>query len=387
MTFSIDKKQDSAPGAALEPCQDMQEVQEIWCAMEAQQPAWDFNATWFSFQTWVSHFNEGAVPVTKMTAGGRPVGLFPARITRRTAAGVSFRVLSSLRNQHWGTGYPIIGSEPEQAIRALTFGLTRRHDWDVLEIGPMNSGCPLVPLLISAGEEANLAPTVCHREDNWRVRISGAWEEYYKARSTNLRQTVARGERKLTALGQVSLEVSTGDPEISERFSEFCQVEGSGWKGRGGTAIGSDQAAFGFHRDLMLSAAERGTLRLYFVRLNGRAVACVECILYSGVAYGIKMGRDETLAECGLGHVLLKRVLEDLFRTRDIHTFDMMIGGGAHSAYKARWATEKREYVTLRFFNPKTFRGVLARRGFSMQTFVRGLRANRASAHQSETEP
>jgi CelD/BcsL family acetyltransferase involved in cellulose biosynthesis len=355
----------SATGDTLEACQNMHEAEEIWGAIEEQQRAWDFNATWMSFRCWVTNFSEGVAPVLKITAGGRPVGLFPAGITRRTAAGVSFRVLASLGNQHWWTGYPIIGSEPKQAVRALIFGLTRRRDWDVLEIGPMLSDCPLVRLLTSDGEEANLMPTTCHQEDDWRIRISGTWEDYYKGRGGNLRRTVARGERRLAALGEVTFEAWAGGPEFSERFAEFCQVEGSGWKGRAGTAICSDPLVLKFHEDLMRSAGERGQLRLFFLRLNGRAVACAENIIRDGVAYNIKIGRDETLAECGLGNITYKHMLEHLFRARDADTLDLMIAGGAHGGHKPRWGTEKREYVTLRFFNPKTIRGALSRGWFS----------------------
>jgi CelD/BcsL family acetyltransferase involved in cellulose biosynthesis len=346
----------------------MQDAGEIWSILEAQQPAWDLNASWISFRTWVSHFGEGEAPLLKIVADGRALGLFPYRVALRSRAGVRFRVLSSLGNEHWGTGYPVVGTEPEAAIRALIIGLTARRNWDVLEIGPMIADCPLVPLLNAEGNRASLAPVISHQEDDWRVRIDGTWEEYYKARSANLRHAVARGERRLAALGEVTFEVFTGGSEFEGRFAEFCHVEGGGWKGRGGTAISSDQAALKFHEDLMRSAADRGQLHLYLLRLSGRVVACAETLVRDDVAYGIKMGRDETVDQCAPGHILMKRLLEHLFRTREAHAFDMMIGGGAHSAYKVRWATEKREYVTLRFFNPKTVRGVVARSWFSMRS-------------------
>jgi CelD/BcsL family acetyltransferase involved in cellulose biosynthesis len=232
----------------------------------------------------------------------------------------------------------------------------------------MISDCPLVHLLEAEGQQENLAPVICHREDDWRVRIAGTWEEYYKARSANLRKTVACGERRLAAMGEVTFEGCTGGPELRERFEEFCRVEAKGWKGRDGTAISCNQAALEFHESLMRSAEERGELRLFFLRIDGRAVACIEMIIQAREAFGIKMGRDEAFDKCAPGHILFKRVLEHFFRTRDAHTFDMMIGGGTHGAYKARWATEKREYVTLRFFNPKTLRGMLARTWFAMQS-------------------
>ena len=376
MTLSIAKEQYSAAatGVALEACRHMQEAQEIWNRIEARQPAWDFNATWISFRTWVSHFSRGDVPVLKVTADGQAVGLFPARITRRSTAGVRFRIMSSLGNQHWGTGYPIVGSEPEEAIRALVLGLKRRRDWDVLEIGPMASDCLPARLLLSAAGEANLAPMICHQEDDWQTQISGTWEEYYMGRSASLRKDVVRGERRLAALGRVTFEISSGGPELSKHFAEFCEVEGSGWKGRGGTAIRCNPAVMRFHEDLIRSAAERGQLRLFFLRLNGRAVACQEVILHDNVAYAMKIGRDETLDECGLGNILQKRILEHLFRNRGAHTFDMMIGGGAHSTHKVRWGTAKREYVSLRFYNPKTLRGLLARSWFSMRSLAQTRR-------------
>jgi CelD/BcsL family acetyltransferase involved in cellulose biosynthesis len=379
MTITITKTERQAdnPGAVLDACRDLREAQEIWSAIEAQRPGWDFHSTWISFRTWMTHFGGGEASVLKMTDGGRPMGLFPAHCTRRRMGPVNFRVLGSLGNEHWWTGYVVIGSEPEAAVRVLICGLSRRRDWDVLEVGPMAAACPQAGLLLVAGEETGLAPMTCHREDDWRVRISGTWEDYFKGRGSSLRRDVSRGERRLAKLGEVTFEIFSGGPDLAERFAEFCQVEGSGWKGQNGTAIRCNASVMRFHEDLMHAAAERNQLRLYVLRLNGKAVACQEVIIHHNEAYAIKIGRDETLDECGVGNILLSRVLKSLFLTNEAHTFDQLIGGGAQDAYKARWATEKREYVTLRFFNPRTVRGLLARRWFSLQAQWRTWRAAR----------
>jgi CelD/BcsL family acetyltransferase involved in cellulose biosynthesis len=364
----------AATGVRLEACHDLLEARAIWRAIEAGQPAWDFNATWISCRTWARHFANGEVPVFKIIADGRVPGLFPAITTTRSKGGVSFRVLHSPGNEHWWTGYPIIGGEAKEAIRALVLALLQDRDWDVLEIGPMVAECPPVKLLVAAGEEFNLMPAACHQEDDWRLGISGDWEEYYKTRGANLRQTVARGGRRLAARGEVTFEVWAGGPGFFECFEEFCEIEGSGWKGRAGTAIRCEQAVRNFHEDLMRSAAERGQLRLFFLRLNGRAVASIETILHEGVAYLIKLGRDEAFDACWPGHVAFKRMLEYCFRAGDAHTLDMGIGGGAHGGYKERWGTEKREYITLRFFHPKTIHGALARGWFSTRLLAAGAK-------------
>jgi hypothetical protein len=114
---------------------------------------------------------------------------------------VSLRVLHSPGNEHWWTGYPIIGGETEEASRPPVLALIKDR-WDVLENRPHAYRMSLVRLLVTAGEESNLNLVTCHLEDDLRLPIAGYWEEYYKTRGANLRQTVAPGGRRLAARGR-----------------------------------------------------------------------------------------------------------------------------------------------------------------------------------------
>jgi hypothetical protein len=363
-----------APVLSLREVRLPGECADIWSRVEFP-PAWDLSATPAAVRTWISYFGQERVTLLELAAGGETLGVFPVRRLTRSRFGVNFRVLTSLRNEHWSAPYPMLSGEPEPAASTLLEGLRRTSDWDLLEIGPMLVECPLVAQLIVQGEERRLAPVVCHREEDWRVRIAGTWQDYYAGRNRRLRKEVDRGERRLADLGAVTFEFSDGRPDIRKSFADFCQVEASGWKGQAGTAVACDPVSHGFHEFLVTSSPVRDSVRFVFLRLNGRVIAAAISLLDGGVLYGIKMGRDEALAECSLGHVLLKRTLQHLFGSDEAGAFDMMIGGGAHSAYKARWANESRTYVVLRFFNPRTIRGALAARFLSPKSQPASIQA------------
>jgi len=375
--YDLDSKLPALTGAELS------DVAEIWQSLTAENPFADLATSFVGFRSWMQHLGRGNLLLFAPHSGSETIALLPVKLWSRAVAGVRFRCFSSPGDFFWRVGYPIIGWDAGRAIGSLLDLLRRRRDWDLLELGPMLSDSVHVASLLSVGESLGLKPEICRRELDPVVEISGTWEQYEKSRSANLRREMRRGERRLSALGQLTLEIYRGGPDLEAQFDEFCRLEACGWKGKEGSALACDARTRSFFLDLARAAAREGTFRLYFVRLDGRAIACQYAIVHGRTVYALKMGRDESLADYWVGHVLHKLILEHLFETREADLFDMLMDPSAHSAYKSRWATRNREYVWLRFFHGATIRGRLAHALLRLKRKLSGPARRSETAHDS----
>lgn len=122
-----------------------------------------------------------------------------------------------------------------------------------------------------------------------------------------------------------------------------------------GTAILSRSDTQAFYRFVATWAAPRGSLRLAFLRLDGRPIAFHFTIEEGGAAYQLKGGYDPDLRELAPGHLLVEEVLRSAF-ARGLRTYEFL---DADAAFKRVWTASLRERLALHAF-PHSPTGALA---------------------------
>jgi CelD/BcsL family acetyltransferase involved in cellulose biosynthesis len=112
--------------------------------------------------------------------------------------------------------------------------------------------------------------------------------------------------------GQLQVVNRAGDPDAVESFLE---LERSGWKGRGATAMAASPDHAEFFRDMTRSFATRGALELLFLEADGKPVAA-QCDLLAGDGhFGFKIAYDERYRRFSPGRELLLRAIERFHET------------------------------------------------------------------------
>jgi CelD/BcsL family acetyltransferase involved in cellulose biosynthesis len=133
---------------------------------------------------------------------------------------------------------------------------------------------------------------------------------------------------------------------LERELEAGLQVEASGWKGRAGTAILSQDSTARFYRQIAREAHERGLLRFSSLAVDGRVVAFDLALVAYGRYYLLKIGYDEELRKFAPGLVLRRAVIERCFSTEiDVHEFL-----GPDMPWKRLFATGDRAHVSLRCF-------------------------------------
>lgn len=158
-----------------------------------------------------------------------------------------------------------------------------------------------------------------------------------------VRKDLRRRRRRLEELGEVTLTLHGGGPDLATRLDEAFDVELRQWKGAAGTAIASSPRTAAFYSRIATSAARRGQLQLAVLRVDGRAVAVALDLVHREVLYGLKAAFDPEFARFSPGQLMTGEILADAVR-RGIARYEFL--GGAEP-YKMRWTSEARRMGTV----------------------------------------
>ena len=199
-----------------------------------------------------------------------------------------------------------------------------------------------------AAEEARYRVEVATLQRSPYVVVAGDWGEYERALGANLRKDIRRRRRRLEEVGEATVQVTDGRGGLESLLDEGFGVEAANWKGREGTAISSAERTLRFYTEVARWAADRGWLRLSFLRLDGHPIAFDYSLEHGTVFSCVKGGYDESYDRFSPGKLLSHALLERAF-ARGLTRFDLL---GADEAYKQAWTGASRDMQLLRAFAP-----------------------------------
>lgn len=172
--------------------------------------------------------------------------------------------------------------------------------------------------------------------------LEGGWDTLEIPSEKKRRQARA----KLEQLGALEVDVRDGSENLDALLDEGFAIEGSGWKFEQGTAIVSRPETHRFYTEVARWAAARGILRLFYLRLGGRAIAFELTIADGGRLYDLKGGYDVEFRKFGPGVLMLR----DMIRwacDAGLSSFEFL---GAAEPQKVEWSDLARERVSLQVF-------------------------------------
>jgi len=154
------------------------------------------------------------------------------------------------------------------------------------------------------------------------------------------RKMIRRQEKQLSAIGRLEWDAITPDDDVTVRIKEFLRLEASGWKGREGSALASNEAERNYFEAIVTEAFRRGQLMMFALRLDGRPIAYKCDFLAGGGLFMFKIAFDENYA-CHSPGVLLE--VENI---RRLHTQSRIewadsCTGPFDSMFKRLWLSQR----------------------------------------------
>jgi CelD/BcsL family acetyltransferase involved in cellulose biosynthesis len=165
------------------------------------------------------------------------------------------------------------------------------------------------------------------------VPITGTFPDYLAQRRGHMAREIRRRRRKLAERGQFEFAVVENGANLPELLDEGLAVEASGWKGERGTAVGSSDRTRAFYLELARWLADRGELRLAFLRLDGKAFAFDFGIESLGRHSLLKTGYDPAFRADAPGVLLRASMIERAF-DRGLERYDFL---GKDDPWKREW--------------------------------------------------
>ncbi len=253
-------------------------------------------------------------------------------------------------------------------------------DWDVLASDPQSRAELWSALLGEGASRVELqgmrADTdsdrhVCReleRAGYQTVRLEGPFcpwlslpsdfEQLLAGTSSSLRAQVRRRGRMLEREGTLTFRTTSGGPALEADLETFLALEASGWKGSKGTAILSKRSTESLYREFARAAADQGWLRLYFLEIDGEAIAADFGCAYAGTGVFLKTGFNEDYSRLSPGLVLRAEVLRASIE-EGLRGYDFL---GDPDTYKTRWTADVRPRVGIWAYRHEALPGYLYRK-------------------------
>lgn len=322
----------------IEPlAEDWERLAQSGGAVPFLWPGW-FSAWWHAFGT-------GQLRILTAFEDGRVMGILPLFNVRGA--------LSSLTNAESGCFGFLAANEPvAEALSCAIFRYQPRHVY-LSAMSPADGGTTLV------GEAANIAK-YCVSTESYEaapyIRTDRSWDDYEGGLRRKFRSELRRRRRRLEDEGRLTLDVSDGREGLQELLEEGFRIEGSGWKESHRTSINTNPALRRFYTEFAQWAAERGWLRLAFLRVDDRAIAFDYCFEYNKIHYLQKTGYEPSFGKFAPGVIMRHLMIERAFSAEDITTYDFLgVGLGSESgAWKREWTNKEQERLSMRMFAPTT---------------------------------
>jgi CelD/BcsL family acetyltransferase involved in cellulose biosynthesis len=200
------------------------------------------------------------------------------------------------------------------------------------------------PAAVAAGYRVLTRPI----QESPYVPIEGDWDSYIASRSRSMLKELGRRWRGLERAGGTVAVTFENGRNLDEALEEGFHLEGSGWKGRSGTAMASRPETRRFYTDVARWAADRGWLRLAYLRLGGTAIAFQFDLEADRVVYHLKPGYDESYGRFRPGKLLTQEVIRAAFE-RGARSYEFLGGADAH---KLDWTDRVRQRHLLQAFAP-----------------------------------
>jgi CelD/BcsL family acetyltransferase involved in cellulose biosynthesis len=176
------------------------------------------------------------------------------------------------------------------------------------------------------------------------IPVRTSFAQYQEQVPAKQRHDLARRRRRLEEQGEVRLEIRT---DVSpEALAEFVRLEESGWKA--GDAVAEDTRARRFYTDVAAWAAQRGLLRIAFLRVGEQAIAADLAIETERRHYLLKTGYDPDYRRYGPGKLLRREMVEHAF-TAGLDSYEFL---GTDEPWKLEWTGHVRDRMAVQAFAP-----------------------------------
>jgi CelD/BcsL family acetyltransferase involved in cellulose biosynthesis len=317
---------EDQPALRMNHVTSIESLQREWSELAFRTQNIFATCEWASIW-WKRFGGDRPLAISTFRSSGDVVALVPLYLWSKKG----LRVLRLVGHGVGGESGPVCASERVSSIsslleRALAGSPWR---WDVF----------LGEHLFGDVDWTSLHAKMLRRAPSPVLRTNEDWRGFLKSRNANIGGQLARYERDLRNEYKFRYRLADDPERLPEDLDALFALHAARWGGRSSAFLTQED----FHRDFARCALERGWLRLWFIELNGRAVAASYGFRYAGVQIDYQAGWDPSFGSLSVDSILLTHTIREALND-GVHTYRFLRGG---DAYKRRFATENPGVVTF----------------------------------------
>lgn len=344
----LNKTETQTLSVSLLDTNAFQTMQKEWNRLLQTSPANTIFLTWeWTYTWWQVYGHAHQLFLLKIQdEHGTCVGLAPLKISRRYTLGVPYRQVEFIgycRNTFpdyldfiFAPGY-----QDNALLAVWAYLMNHKHLYDTLYFCDIPTASSTHSRLNHFAQEGGYVRYLDRETICPYLPIETSWETYLKSLSQNQRYNMQRKEKRITKSHQMDFEEVFERSDSQKALEEMFDLHKEVWNAKG------EQGSFDghplnkiFHRRIVDQLSELGRVVIYTLKIDGKTAALLYAYAYNNQIFYYQMGRATQWSEYGIGQVLMKFILQSLFKKGGITAFYFLRGT---ESYKYHWT--KSEHI------------------------------------------
>lgn len=331
------------------------EIIPAWEGILAENPTLTIFSTPEWLRSWWEAFGSGRQLVTLAfhNASGTLLGLIPLywETSKNPFFGVKeLRLVGDGSGDSDNLDLIVRPDTQEVCVSAFIRWMTQQRKGGLCSLNTLPTNSMAYRSLAIRLEQANwhLRQTTT---PNASISMPDSWESYTGSLSPKFRRLITRSRRKLESHYTVQFRRIQNAAELPEALETLYALHQKRWISAREPGSFASLERKDFYARVSQAFLRRDWLELWFLELNGRAVAAQFSFRYRDTVYGLQEGFDTDFAPEHVGYVLRAAMLEQFIQS-GIKRYDFL---GGFNQQKQKWGAELGIYVNLQFAAPWSF--------------------------------
>jgi hypothetical protein len=329
----MDRRFEIVPGA-----EGFTKIRDSWEDLTARNCQARYFHTYSWYRAYANNLepSPGSLIFVLAYQDDRLEAIFPLQLKKVGFLGFALRVLQAPQHLHLTLHDVVLGAEG--CHEGLLFDLLRfladqkSYKCDAVNFGYVLEDSAAMKLI---REDRRLSTTIFPSGhcNSMPVLSEEALPNFI---SKNLKGNLRKARSKLSKQEKVEF-LTTRDPELlPEYFSEFLNVEASGWKGSNGsgTAIKLNESLSAFYSDLADQFGGFQRCEISLLKIDDRVAAGQFGLIVGQTMYLLKIGYAEGFAQFAPGSVLMAHTLNRLNDDSEISDVNLVSDAGWHTSWR-----------------------------------------------------
>lgn len=277
-------------------------------------------------------------------AGGpRLAGLWVFSIGRPTHSPLPIRVLRAPAITHAYLSSPVIDRDVAEAtLAAMVDAVATAPDLPkIIALDALSAEPAACEALARVTQARGLAVRTFATGERPMLASGLDAKSYFEAAlSASSRKKLRQYRRRLGEKGRLETRHHTAPDAVCTAFEQFLALEAQGWKGRAGTALGSNAKDVAVARAMIAALARDGAASVFSLELDGRPVSMQVVLRAGAIAFTWKTAYDESFADFSPGMLLLEDYTAALLGDARVGAVDSCAFDA--TSYMATWTERRR---------------------------------------------